>query len=35
MFTKNVAINYTNTKTFNLKEAAVRDIVKIIQNQIN
>jgi LEA14-like dessication related protein len=35
MFTKNVAINYTTTKTFNLKEAAVRDIVKIIQNQIN
>lgn len=34
-FTKNIAINYTTTKTFNLKEAAVRDIIKTIQSQIN
>lgn len=34
-FTKEIAINYTTTKTFNLKEAAVRDIIKTIQNQIN
>ena len=34
-FTKTIAINYTTTKTFNLKEAAVRDLVKTIQSQIN
>ena len=35
IFTKEIAINYTTTKTFNLKEAAVRDIVNAIQKQIN
>jgi LEA14-like dessication related protein len=35
IFTKNIAINYATTKTFNLKEAAVRDLVKTIQNQMN
>ena len=35
IFTKEIAINYTTTKTFNLKEEAVRDIVNAIQKQIN
>lgn len=35
IFTKNIGINYTTTKTFNLKEAAVRDMVKTIQGQLN
>jgi LEA14-like dessication related protein len=35
IFTKNVAINYTTTKTLNLKEAVVRDLVKSVQGQLN
>ncbi len=34
-FTKEIPINYTTTKTFNLKEAAVRDVIKTIQSQMN
>jgi len=33
-FTKTVPINYTTTRTFNLKESVVRDLLKTVQGQL-
>jgi len=33
-FTKTIPINYTTTKTFNLKESVVRDLLKSVQGQL-
>jgi hypothetical protein len=34
IFTKTIPINYTTTKTFNLKESVVRDLLKTVQGQL-